>query len=115
MHASERSTDEDFEPLARLIDVPVGELVGVAKSNGERICLANVGGEIMAVSDMCTHQDFSLCQGTLLPNATIECAWHGARFSLRSGEALRLPAETPLPVYEVRVVNGSILVGRRKL
>ncbi len=115
MQASKRSTEEDFEPVARLMDVPVGELVGVAKSDGERICLANVNGEIMAVSDMCTHQDFSLCPGTLLPDATIECAWHGARFSLRNGRALRAPAELALPVYQVRVVNGAILVGGRKL
>lgn len=101
--------------MARLADVPAGELVGVAKSDGERICLANVDGEIMAVSDICTHQDFSLCQGTLLPDATIECAWHGARFSLRSGKPLRFPAETSLPVFQVRVVNGAILVGGRKL
>ncbi|MGI9076284.1 MAG: Rieske (2Fe-2S) protein [Gemmatimonadaceae bacterium] len=115
MQKSSRSRQEDFEPVARLMDVPVGALVGVAKLDGERICLANVDGEIMAVSDICTHQEFSLCQGTLLPNATIECAWHGARFSLRSGKALRTPAEASLPVYQVRVINGAILVGGRRL
>jgi len=114
MRTGSHSTEENFEPVAHLADVPAGELVGVTRSDGERICLANVDGEIIAVSDTCTHQDFSLCQGTLLPDATIECAWHGARFSLRSGKALRAPAETPLPVYRVRVVNGAILVGRRK-
>ena len=114
MQTSPLTMEENFEPVARLMDVPEGELLGVAKSDGERICLANVGGEIMAVSDTCTHQDFSLCQGTLLPDATIECAWHGARFSLRSGKVLRMPAETRLPVYQVRVINGAILVGGLK-
>lgn len=114
MRTGAQSTEESFGPVAQLVDVPVGELIGVTRSDGERICLANVDGEILAVSDTCTHQDFSLCQGTLLPNAIIECAWHGARFSLHSGKALRPPAETPLPVYSVRVVDGAILVGGRK-
>lgn len=105
------SAQEQFEIVARIEDIPVGDLLGVAKSNGERICLANVDGEIIAVSDVCTHQDFSLCQGTLLPGAAIECAWHGARFSLRTGKVLRMPAESPLPVYHVRIENGNVLVG----
>lgn len=114
MRTGAQSTEESFEPVAQLVDVPVGELIGVTRSDGERICLANVDGEILAVSDTCTHQDFSLCQGTLLPDAIIECAWHGARFSLHSGKALRPPAETPLPVYSVRVDDGAILLGGRK-
>jgi len=39
------------------------------------------------------------------------CAWHGARFDLDSGRAVRLPAIKPVATFEVRVEDGEILVG----
>ncbi|MDQ3697427.1 MAG: non-heme iron oxygenase ferredoxin subunit [Gemmatimonadota bacterium] len=103
-----------FEPLARLDDVPEGGLVPVVRSDGTRICLINLAGEVHAVSDVCTHQEFPMSQGTLLWNGMIECAWHGARFDCRTGAAMYPPADEPLPRYEVRVENGTIFVGGRK-
>jgi 3-phenylpropionate/trans-cinnamate dioxygenase ferredoxin subunit len=102
-----------FEPLARLDDVPPGEVRGVVRSDGERICLVNVDGEVLAVSDVCTHQDFPMSSGTLLPGARLECAWHGAQFDCRTGAALTAPADEPLPRFAVRVEDGTILVGGR--
>ncbi len=102
-----------FERAARVEDLPEGTLLGVETTRGERICLVNSGGTIHAVSDTCTHQDFAMAEGLLVDDCTIECIWHGARFDLRTGAARKLPAEEPLPVYEVRVVDGWILVGAR--
>jgi nitrite reductase/ring-hydroxylating ferredoxin subunit len=81
--------------------------------DGARICLANVGGEIVALRDACTHQEFPMSQGTLLPDGTIECAWHGARFDCRTGAVVREPAVEPIPRHAVRVEDGMILVGER--
>lgn len=107
-------TLEGFEVVARVEDVPDGELLGVEKSNGDRICLVNCDGEIRAVSDNCTHQDFPMSAGLMHPGCVIECAWHGAMFDCRSGAVLRMPAVKPLPTYEVVVQDGEILVGPRK-
>jgi 3-phenylpropionate/trans-cinnamate dioxygenase ferredoxin subunit len=104
----------DYELVAALDDVPDGELRRVERMGGEPICLANLGGEILAVSDVCTHQDFPMSSGALLPDGTIECAWHGARFDCRTGAVRLPPADEPLPVYEVRVADGKIYVGGRK-
>ena len=103
-----------FDFVADLGDVPDGELVRVARADGEPICLANLGGEILAVSDVCTHQDFPMSSGALLADGTIECAWHGARFDCRTGAVRFPPADEPLPVYDVRVSEGRIYVGPRK-
>jgi 3-phenylpropionate/trans-cinnamate dioxygenase ferredoxin subunit len=104
-----------FEAVARVDDIPEGELLAVEKSDGTRICLVNLGGgEILALSDSCTHQDFPMAAGTLLPDGTIECAWHGARFDCRTGAVRKPPATEPIPVYEVRVADGDVLVGARK-
>ena len=103
----------EFEFLAEVDEVPEGGLLRVERSDGEAICLANVGGEILAVSDTCTHQDFPMSSGALLPDGTIECAWHGARFDCRTGAVRFPPADEPLPVYDVRVADGKIYVGPR--
>ena len=107
-----------FELVARVEDVPDGGLLGVRKADGERICLFNLNGEIHAVSDNCTHQDFPMSEGQLVPSANgtcvIECIWHGAAFDCATGAVKRQPAVDPLPIYHVRVVNGEIFVGGRK-
>ena len=106
-------TGDGFEAVARLDEVPEGSLLGVRLSNGEEVCLANDGGTVHAVSNVCTHQDFLMSDGTLLPGCVIECAWHGARFDLVSGAVRAQPATDPLPVYAVRVEDGTVFVRPR--
>jgi len=102
-----------FQPVARLTDLPDGTLLGVVTPAGERVCLVNVDGEIHALGNTCTHQEFPISDGLLLPGGRIECAWHGAIFDCRTGVARRLPAIDPLPVYAVKVEDGQVLVGER--
>lgn len=102
---------DGYEPVARVADVPDGVLHSAELRNGDKVCLINRQGEIHAVSDTCTHQDFSMCDGTLLPGNVIECVWHGTRFDFTTGAVLAPPADRPLPVYHVRVQDGDILVG----
>jgi 3-phenylpropionate/trans-cinnamate dioxygenase ferredoxin subunit len=99
-----------FEFVARVEDVPDGALLGVETMTGHKICLYNLGGRIGAVSNVCTHQDFPMADGTLLEDGTIECAWHGTRFDCATGAVRKPPALEPLPVYEVLVRDGEILV-----
>ena len=115
---TERDADEvaaGFEPLADVADVPDGGLIGVKNSAGEEICLYNLRGSIGAVCNVCTHAEFLLSDGVLRDDGTIECVWHGARFACQSGAVCRGPAVDPLPVYEVRVDDGRVLVGPRKI
>jgi 3-phenylpropionate/trans-cinnamate dioxygenase ferredoxin subunit len=48
--------------------------------------------------------------GSIHGGATIECAWHGARFDMATGKAIRLPAIKPLKTYEVTIDGDDILV-----
>ena len=89
-------------------------MLSVQLDTGERVCLYNFRGEIGAVNDTCPHQDFPMCDGTLLDDGTIECAWHGARFDRLTGDVRRHPATDPLTVYEVVVRDGDVFVGPRK-
>lgn len=103
-----------LERVAELAELPPGALKSVTLSNGECVCLANVGGEIHALGGVCTHQEFAMSDGALLPGGVIECAWHGARFDCRTGAVKRFPATEPLPVYSVKVADGAIWVGARQ-
>jgi 3-phenylpropionate/trans-cinnamate dioxygenase ferredoxin component len=95
--------------VASVDELPPGTLRSV-EVDGFAICLVNADGEIYAVRDNCSHRDFPLSEGTLHGGATLECAWHGARFDLKTGRALRLPAIKPVKTYEVVIENGEIKV-----
>jgi 3-phenylpropionate/trans-cinnamate dioxygenase ferredoxin component len=99
-----------FVKAAALTDLGDGEVLGV-HAGGKAICLARVGDEVFAFADNCSHRDFPLSEGELDPNdCSITCEWHGARFDIRTGEALALPATRPIPVFPCRVEDGAVLV-----
>lgn len=97
---------DELVRVASVEDVGPGQLLAV-EAGGRRICLANVDGEIYAFPDNCTHKDFPLSAG-LLEDDVVECSWHGARFDIRTGRALSLPAIKPLKLYETKVEGGEI-------
>jgi 3-phenylpropionate/trans-cinnamate dioxygenase ferredoxin subunit len=102
-----------FEPLASLAELPEGALAQRVRSSGDAVCLVRYHGEICALSDICTHEHFSMSQGDLLEDGTLQCAWHGARYDCRTGEVRQVPATSPLPVFQVRLEGDTILVGPR--
>ncbi len=108
------STGADFYPVANADDVAEGDLLAVKTPSGEPVCLLRHRGEIYAVSDCCTHSEFPISDGSLGADGSLECTWHGARFDCRTGAVRKGPAEDPLPVYEVKVQAGKVLVGPRK-
>ena len=110
---STKHDESGFVRVASIDELPEGALLGVVTPSGERVCLLNDNGVVLAVGDECPHQGFALSSGELRGDGTIECVWHGARFDCRSGAVLRGPADTPLPRYEARVVGDDVLVGPR--
>ncbi len=98
----------EFQTVARLDDVPENALLAV-ELDGVSIVLANSEGEILALHDECSHEEFPLSDGEIV-NGQVECVLHGARFDLRTGLAKALPAVRPVKSYECRVEDGAILV-----
>ena len=105
----------DFENVASIDEIPDEGVLGVVRSDGQRICLIKSQGRVSAVADNCTHQDFEMALGDVLPDGTIQCAWHGARFDCATGAVRQGPATRPLPVYEVRLEDCRVLVGQSAL
>jgi 3-phenylpropionate/trans-cinnamate dioxygenase ferredoxin subunit len=110
---SAESGDSTFEDVAEERALPQGELLGITLPDGASVCLYNDRGTIGAIGGECTHGQFAMSDGVLIGDGTIECVWHGARFDCRTGAVRRFPATEPLPVYQVRVEAGRILVGKR--
>jgi 3-phenylpropionate/trans-cinnamate dioxygenase ferredoxin subunit len=103
------TTSSRFFRLAETADVAPGQ-VKVYEVQGRRIALCNVEGTFYAIDDVCTHDGGPLDQGEL-DGHQIECPRHGARFDVRSGRVLALPAVMPVRSYPVRVENGVVKVG----
>ena len=71
----------------------------------EEIVLFKQDGKVYALFDRCSHADFPLSQGQVLPGI-IKCRAHGAEFDLCTGKALCAPAFAPVKVYDV-VIEGD--------
>jgi 3-phenylpropionate/trans-cinnamate dioxygenase ferredoxin subunit len=75
------------------------------------VALFNVDGEqYYAVEDVCTHDGGPLADGDMVNTYEIECPRHGARFDIRTGQALCMPAFEPVQSYEVVVRDGAIFL-----
>jgi len=98
----------EFQTVARVEEVPVDVLLAV-ELDGVSIVLANSQGEILALHDQCSHEEFPLSDGEIV-NGQVECVLHGARFDLRTGAAKALPAVRPVKSYECRVEDGAIQI-----
>ena len=95
---------------ARLSNIPDGGTLSVTLDDGDRVCLIRQGDRISALHDQCTHQGMPLSAGEVLPDGTIECPWHGARFDCVTGALRRGPAEEGVRAYVVRVDGETVLV-----
>lgn len=99
-----------FRPVLAASELSPGQVRRV-QVEGRAIALWNAGGVIYATDDTCTHEKASLSEGDFDPEAAqVACPRHGARFDLRTGKALTLPAYKPLRTYPVRVEDGQILL-----
>jgi 3-phenylpropionate/trans-cinnamate dioxygenase ferredoxin subunit len=102
--------DDGFLRIASLAEVPDGEMRAYDLPIG-RVALAHVENELFAFGDECTHEGCSLAEGELGEQEdSVVCPCHGSEFDLRTGEPLVGPAEDPVPILGVRVVDGWIEV-----
>lgn len=75
----------------------------------ETAAIFKIGDVFYAIEDRCSHDDGPLGEGDLdRRTCEIICPRHGARFDLRSGAALSMPAVYPVRRYEVRVEDGDV-------
>jgi 3-phenylpropionate/trans-cinnamate dioxygenase ferredoxin subunit len=102
-------TELEFVAVAGENELPPGERLFVTIDEAQ-IIVFNLAGMLYAIGDLCSHD------GNLLDDAPVEgqdvvCPRHGARFDVRNGKAVSLPAVVDIPAYPVRVREKQIEVG----
>ena len=90
------SIDEVAPGQARLVNV-----------KGREIVLFNIEGAFFALENACTHEEGPLAEGEVVGHE-VTCPWHGAKFDIRTGEALGPPAYEAVTRYNVRITGTDI-------
>ncbi len=75
----------------------------------QRVAVARANGQLYAVQDLCSHDDGPLGDGDLEEYAIV-CPRHGAKFDIRTGAVLAMPAAAPIETFPVMEKDGRIHV-----
>ncbi|MBI5566997.1 MAG: non-heme iron oxygenase ferredoxin subunit [Chloroflexi bacterium] len=101
----------EFVAVAKTSEIEEGK-VKVVRVGDTPVGVTLIEGEYFAFADVCTHDDGPVAEGEL-DEYTIECPRHGAKFDIRTGRVVQLPAVVPIPVYAVEVAGDTIKVSKR--
>jgi 3-phenylpropionate/trans-cinnamate dioxygenase ferredoxin component len=106
--------EESEKTMAQWVKVAqVGELAPGEKKqldlDGVEVALFNVDGEYYAIEDVCTHDGAPLAHGRFR-GEEITCPRHGARFNVKTGAALCMPAFEPVETYQLKIEGNDILI-----
>lgn len=90
-------------------ELPPGSYKAVEIDDDMQLAVFNCEGQIYAIEDVCTHDNGQLSGGEM-EGCEVICPRHGARFDIRTGEALTPPAFEPVDTFPVKVDGGRIYV-----
>ena len=98
----------DFVRVARVSDIPdPGKQI--VEVDDRLVVVFHVAGQFYAIDDVCTHDGGPLGEGQL-EGFCIACPRHGAKFDIRDGRAVTMPATRPTVAHEVKIEGDDILV-----
>ena len=98
----------DIIDICALSELPPGSH-RVVEHDDLEIAVFNVGGDLFAIEDRCSHDDGTLADGEVDPaECTVECPRHGSLFDLRTGKPLTLPAYVPVETFPIRITDDLI-------
>ncbi|MEO5987976.1 MAG: non-heme iron oxygenase ferredoxin subunit [Candidatus Eisenbacteria bacterium] len=99
---------ESFRTVARVGEIAEGGSK-VVYLDDVAVAVFHIAGHYHAIEDICTHDGGPLADG-FLEGCILECPRHGAKFDVRTGAVVALPATAPVPTYAVRVEGDEIQV-----
>ena len=97
-----------YTTVAKVGEIAPGA-VKMMRVGDQEIAVFNIAGSYHVMDDICTHDGGPLAEG-LIDDFVIECPRHGAKFDIRTGAVLGMPATTPVTTYPVRVEGDEIQV-----
>jgi metal-sulfur cluster biosynthetic enzyme/nitrite reductase/ring-hydroxylating ferredoxin subunit len=103
---------QEFQRVAEVGEIPdPGKTL--VEVDGTMVALFHVDGGFYAIDDVCTHDGGPLADGALRDH-TIACPRHGAKFDIRTGNALTMPAVRSTRAHDVKVEGGGVWVRLRE-
>ena len=98
----------EFVEAATVDDVPESGVLCLEVE--ERfVVIVRIDGQYYCLDDVCTHDGGTLGDGPLV-DGCLECPRHGARFDVKTGDAVTMPATEPTSSHEVMVTGDTIMV-----
>ena len=98
----------EFVSVAKASELKPGEMKKVIVQ-GVAVALFNSEGSFYALPDCCTHQEASLSEGEF-DGSAVECPKHGAKFDVKTGRVLCLPAVIASKPYVVKRDGDDLLI-----
>ena len=101
-------TMPELVKIANLSDLPAGGRLSLIVDELPALLL-RIGDDLYCIEDVCTHDGQTLTDGPVA-DCAITCPRHGARFDLKTGKALCMPATEPVRTFPVTVRGDEIFV-----
>lgn len=95
--------------MANKGEIVEGTLKKVMVAN-EPVALFKIGGQILATTNICTHEQCEIDENYSIYGQEVECTCHGSRFNIKTGANTLPPAAEPLKTYNVWVDGEDVLV-----
>jgi len=100
----------DFILAAQSSDIPDPSSL-LVEVEDRLLVLIHAAGHFYALDDVCTHDGGPLSEGPVEgAEGTIACPRHGAKFDLKTGAAVTMPATQATQAHEVKVDGGQVFV-----
>ena len=93
---------------AKVGELEAGEMK-LVQAGGRTAVMLNVGGDLYAIDDECTHAACSLSEG-YLEGEVLECSCHGSMYNVKTGEVVQGPAEQAVSSYPVHTDGETVYV-----
>lgn len=98
----------DFQCVAKTQDVPADGKLSL-EVDDRFVVIVRVEGQYYCIDDVCSHDGGPLGDGDL-DGFCLACPRHGAKFDVRTGEAVTMPATEGTSKHEVECRGEEIWV-----
>lgn len=106
--------EDGFESVGRVGEFEDGVIASLSLDSGDGVCVVRVGEEVYCINEECPHGEFSMSEGAMVDDYVIECGGHCSQFDVRDGSVIEAPAEEPIEVLDVCIVDDLVWVRRRE-
>ena len=114
MLEEQQNSESQFEffEIAETNEISSGERLFL-EIDEKQVIVFNIEGHYFAIDDECSHDRGSLGDAAV-EACHITCPRHGAKFDIKPGKALSLPAVKDIASYPIRIRDNKVEIGLRK-